>query len=81
MIKLVSFLLLLNFSSTVNLGNYISENVKGKLDNYIIAPSLYERKVINYKPKDFEDFKKFLSFFCKVKILESSQYTIFDESQ
>lgn len=79
MINLVSLLLLLNLSP-INLGNYISENIKGKLDNYIIASSLYERNVINYKPKTFEDFKKFLLFFCNVKIIESSQYTIFEDN-
>ena len=78
MINLVPFLLFLNLS-LVNLGNFISSNVKDKLSNYIIAPSLYERNVVNYIPTDFEDFKKFLTFFCKVKIIESGGYTIFDE--
>ena len=79
MINIVPLLLFLNLSLT-NLGIFISSNVKDKLPNYIIAPSLYERSVINYKPKDFEDFKKFLLFFCKVKIVESGGYTIFDDN-
>lgn len=79
MINLVSLLLFLNLSLT-NLGNFISENVRGKLDNYIIASSLYERNVIEYKPESFEDFKKFLLLFCKVKIVESSRYTIFEDN-
>ena len=78
MINTIPFLLFLNLSLT-NLGNFISSNVKDKLTHYIIAPSLYERNVINYAPTDFEDFKKFLVFFCKVKIIESGGYTIFDD--
>ena len=78
MTSLVSFLLLLNLSLT-NLGSFISSNVKDKLTNYIIAPTLYERSVVNYEPKSYEDFKKFLIFFCKVKIIESGGYTIFDD--
>ena len=78
MISAVPLLLFLNISLT-NLGSFISSNVKDKLTNYIIAPSLYERSVVEYKPKDYEDFKKFLIFFCKVKIVESGGYTIFDD--
>ena len=79
MINLVPLFLFLNLSLT-NLGNFISSNVKDKLTHYIIAPSLYERSVVNYEPKNYEDFKKFLVFFCKVKIVESGGYTIFDDN-
>lgn len=79
MIKILSLFFFLNLSLT-NLGNFISSNVKNKLSNYIIVPTLYERNVVNYEPKDYEDFKKFLLFFCKVKIIESGGYTIFDDS-
>ena len=69
------------FPSTVNLGEYISNNVKDKVSNYIIQPTLHERKVINYQPKDFEDLKKYLLFFCKVKVTESGGYVFFEDQQ
>lgn len=80
---MTSFFLLLHllFSpNTINLGEYISSNVQGKIRNYIIAPTLHERKVINYQPADFEDLKKYLLFFCKVKVSESSGYIFFEDS-
>ena len=80
MINLVPLLLFLNLSLT-NLGSFISSNVKDKLAHYTIAPSLYERSVVNYEPKNYEDFKKFLIFFCNVKIIESGGYTIFDDNR
>ena len=67
---------LLNNNNFVNLGDYVSKNVQLKISKYLIDNPLYDRMVYNYNAKDFEDFKKYITFFCKVKIVEG-EYNLF----
>jgi hypothetical protein len=67
---------LLNNNNFVNLGDYVSKNVQTKISKYLIDNPLYDKMVYNYKARDFEDFKKYITFFCKVKIVEG-EYTLF----
>ncbi len=67
---------LLGNNNFVNLGDYVSKNVQTKISKYLIDNPLYDKMVYNYKAKDFEDFKKYITFFCKVKIVEG-EYTLF----
>ena len=67
---------LLGNNNFVNLGDYIAKNIQSKISNYLIDNPLYDRMVYNYKAQDFEDFKKYITSFCKVKIVEGD-YTMF----
>ena len=67
---------LLGNNNFVNLGDYVSKNVQTKISKYLIDNPLYDKMVYNYKARDFEDFKKYITFFCKVKIVEG-EYTLF----